>query len=249
MTIFITALIGVLVGFSSGLFGIGGSMFATPLLRMFAGLAPLLALASPMPAILPSSISGSVIYNRNNLIEWRVARISILCGAPLVVAGAWVTQFVSGTALMILTGVFLLYVGVTFLIRGWLLRERPDESTIQHTGRIITISLFAGFLAGFLAIGGGIVFVPAYVRVLRMPVKRALATSLLCVGAFAIPGTIMHAALGHIDWLTVLILTITVIPLSNLGARAAVKLRSRTIERIYGIVVLAFAVWFIFAQW
>ncbi len=248
MTYFITGIIGIIVGFSSGMFGIGGSIFATPLLRVFAGLAPLLALASPMPAVLPSSVSGSIIYNRNKLIEWRIARLSIGFGMPMVLAGAWATRYVSGTLLMVLTGIFLLYVGVTFLIRGWLLREVPEVDTIHHQGRIVAISLFAGFLAGFLAIGGGIVFVPAYVRVLRMPVKRALATSLLCVGAFAVPGTIVHAALGHIDWVTVAILAVTVIPLANLGARVAVKLRTRTLERIYGLVVLLFAVWFIWSQ-
>ena len=42
--------------------------------------------------------------------------------------------------------------------------------------------------------------VPAFSAWLRIPLKETIATSLACVGVFAIPGTITHALLGHIDW-------------------------------------------------
>ena len=52
-----------------------------------------------------------------------------------------------------------------------------------------------------------------------MPLKQAIATSLVCVGLFAIPGTITHAALGHIDWRFAFFLTLGVIPGARIGSR------------------------------
>ncbi len=243
----LTILIGAFVGVASGLFGIGGSLIATPMLRAIVGLAPLLALASPFPAIIPSSVSGSIVYARQKLIDPGVVKLTLIAGFPAVVAGSYTTKLVEGNALMVLTGLFLVFVGGTFMVRGWLLKEDTHEYK-PHATRIVPIAVFAGFLAGFLAIGGGIVFVPAYVRLLRMPLKQAIATSLLCVGCFAIPGTIIHATLGHIDWIVALVMAVTVIPFSHLGARLAVNIRNRTLERIYGVFIMSFALWFIWTQ-
>ena len=65
--------------------------------------------------------------------------------------------------------------------------------------------------------------VPAFVQLARMEVKSAVATSLVCVGAFAIPGTITHALLGHIDWRVAIALIIGVIPGARLGAALAIR--------------------------
>ena len=62
------------------------------------------------------------------------------------------------------------------------------------------VGAVAGFVSGLLGVGGGIVMVPAFTAVLGMPLKRALGTSLVVIVVLAIPGTIVHWALGHIDW-------------------------------------------------
>ena len=66
--------------------------------------------------------------------------------------------------------------------------------------RLAIIGIAAGGLSGLLGVGGGILMVPAFSAWLRLPLKETIATSLACVGIFAIPGTITHALLGHIDW-------------------------------------------------
>ena len=50
-----------------------------------------------------------------------------------------------------------------------------------------------GALSGLLGIGGGILMVPAFSAWLGLPLKETIATSLACVGIFAVPGTITHA--------------------------------------------------------
>lgn len=54
---FIILIIGATVGFLSGLLGKGGSTITTPSLQIFAGITPFAALASPLPATLPTTLS------------------------------------------------------------------------------------------------------------------------------------------------------------------------------------------------
>ena len=50
----------------------------------------------------------------------------------------------------------------------------------------------------------------------------------------AVPGTIVHAALGHIDWTVVAVFGATSIPLSYTGARLALRTQAVHLERAYG---------------
>jgi uncharacterized membrane protein YfcA len=55
-------------------------------------------------------------------------------------------------------------------------------------------------VAGLLGIGGGVVVVPAFSELLSLPLKSAIASSLVCLGIFGVPATITHAVLGDVDW-------------------------------------------------
>ena len=105
--------------------------------------------------------------------------------------------------------------------------------------------MVAGALSGLLGIGGGVIMVPAFVQLARMEVKSAVATSLVCVGAFAIPGTITHALLGHIDWRVAIALIIGVIPGARIGAAIAIRSTDRrlrvTVASFLGLTAILYA--------
>jgi uncharacterized protein len=236
---------GALIGFSAGLFGIGGALIATPLLNILAHLPPMLALATPLPTALPSAIAGTIAYHREGLIEFRVVRFVLAGAVPASLLGTWLTQFVQGDAMMLATGAFMLLVGGTFFVRGWLLGETAvQELRLQPISLVVT-GVVAGFIAGFLAIGGGLVLVPMFVRFNHMKFKQATATSLFCVAVLSVPATLGHWALGHIDWGVAALLALASTPMSFLGARAAITMRNRTLERVYGTFMIAFAVYFL----
>ncbi len=96
--------------------------------------------------------------------------------------------------------------------------------------RLAIIGLAAGGLSGLLGVGGGILMVPAFSTWLRMPLKETVATSLACVGVFAIPGTITHALLGHIDWAFAIPLCIGVIPGARIGANFTIAASDRVLR-------------------
>ncbi len=245
----IIACIGCLIGLSSGMFGIGGALIATPLLHLYAGLTEFLALGTPLPAAFPSSLTGSFVYHRHNLLYFPVILPVLLGALPANICGTLLTQYVTEFTIMILTGSFLLLVGTTFFIRGWLLHEQKEYNPQPNFLFGIITGIGAGLLSGFLAIGGGIVLVPAFVKIHKLPLKKALATSLVCVCVLTVPGTITHYILGHIDPMIALVLSMTVVPFSYIGSKITVKVKSRTIERIYGTAMIMFALYFISTLW
>ena len=102
--------------------------------------------------------------------------------------------------------------------------------------RAAGIGVVAGLLSGLLGIGGGVIMVPAFTELLYMPLKSAIATSLVCVGIFGVPATITHAFLGDVDWRLAALLTIGVVP----GARVGASLTIRTAERRLRLAVGVF---------
>lgn len=99
----------------------------------------------------------------------------------------------------------------------------------------LTVGIVAGGLSGLLGIGGGIVMVPGFTQFGGLPVKRAIATSLACVGLFAVPGTVTHAILGNIDWRFALLLCVGVVPGARIGAALAIASGDRRLRRIVAV--------------
>jgi len=75
-----------------------------------------------------------------------------------------------------------------------------------------------------------VIMVPAFVHFVRMEVKAAIATSLVCVGLFAIPGATTHALLGHVDWRVAAALIVGVVPGARVGASLAIRASDRRLR-------------------
>ena len=229
--------VGATVGFLGGLFGKGGSAFATPLLVAI-GVPPIIAVASPLPSTIPATMVAASAYGREDLIDWHVVRWSVVVGVPATAIGAYTTRWIGGPALVVATEAIVALLGLRFLIAPG---DPHEVIVVPHAfrSRLVAVALVVGLISGLLANGGGFLLAPLYVLVLRLPIKAAFASSLVVAAALAVPGTIVHAALGHIDWTIVAIFGAAAIPLSFVGARVALRTNSVRLERIYGAALLA----------
>jgi len=227
--------VGLGVGFVSGLFGKGGSAIATPLLHAI-GVPAIVAVASPLPATFPSTLAAYSAYWSHHLVYGRVFRWTVAIGVPSTVLGALATRWIDGHALVLATDVILIVLGIRFLFSTpspARMRSEPSRSRL----RLSAVALVVGFLSGLLANSGGFLLVPLYLVVIRLPIKEALASSLAVAAVLALPSTITHAALGHIDWGLVAVFALASTPLSYVGARVALRTDSSRLERLYGLML------------
>jgi hypothetical protein len=226
------AAIGLLVGFLGGLFGKGGSAIATPLLHLV-GVPAIAAVASPLPATVPGTLVAADSYRRVGLIDRRVVAWSLATGIPATVLGAVATRWISGGALVTVTEVIIAAIGLRILVRRDCAEVVGDDDEASRA-RILAVGAIVGLAAGLLANSGGFLLAPMYLTVAQLEIKPALACSLAVSAALAVPGTIVHMLLGHIDWAVTFTVAATSIPASRAGARVALRTQSARLERVYG---------------
>lgn len=260
----LTLVVGFFTGVLSGAFGVGGAVISTPGIRLL-GASALVAVGTTLPAIIPGAAAGAFRYHRERLVAWRAVAWTVPSGAAAAVAGAWLAPRVPGEG-------HLLQLAIATLL-GWsayrlgraddpeaatgglpdleesdaevagppLVAARPHHRTFAF----VAIGVLAGGLSGLLGIGGGVVMVPAFVAVAGLALKRAIGTSLVCVGLFAVPGTITHAAEGGIDWRFALLLTVAVVPGARVGAALTVAANDRALRRrvalFLGVIAVLYA--------
>ncbi len=245
--------VGVVVGFLGGLFGKGGSAIATPLLSLI-GYPGFIAVASPLPATIPGTLIASGEYWEAHLLDWEIVWWSIGVGVPATIVGSLLTKYTGARPLLILTGILVLGFGISFLAwpRETASQEGlpPDPSATFRPSfwrtRLVLIAAGVGVISGLLANAGGFLLAPAYARFLRQPVKKSFACSLAVAAVLALPGTIVHAWLGHISWLVAGLVALGSAPFSYLGARIAIHTKASRLERIYGIVLTVLGIFFLY---
>jgi uncharacterized membrane protein YfcA len=253
MTWVAVAAIGLVIGFLGGLFGKGGSAIATPLLAAV-GVPAIIAVAAPLPATIPSTLAAGSVYRKAGLIDWRIVRWSLAFGIPATVAGAIATRWIGGAALVTATDCLLVALGLRFLLA----RRNAHGDAAAGTGStrerrdplwlLATVAIGVGLVSGLLANSGGFLLAPLYVAVLRLPIKAAFASSLAVAAVLALPSTIVHTALGHVDWAIVAVFASTSVPLSFLGARVALRSDAAKLERLYGAAISVLGAAFLIAR-
>ncbi len=252
----LTAALGFFTGLMSALFGIGGAIVSTPGIRAL-GVSAAVAIGTTLPAIIPGAASGTYRYAKQHLIDWPVVARAGSVGAACSIAGAIITDHIPGhghfqqlvTAALLGFSGFKMFQGlrraraIAIAIANRAVDSEATPAPMSSSLTIVTaVGAGAGFLSGFLGVGGGVFMVPAFTQYAGLNIRRAIATSLACVGFFAIPGTITHAIQGGIDWRVALWITATVIPGAQVGAYVSTRASDHRLQICVAVLLSTVAV-------
>lgn len=253
----LTIAAGAVSGVLSGAFGVGGTVISTPSIRVL-GASALASVGTTLPSVIPGAVSGTLRYQRDRLVDWRLVAVIAPLGMAASVLGSLASSHVPGDGhlLMVATACLLAF-------SAWRMRKpiappnaqeepaRPGdgatgEESPRPPAKVLAAGTFAGLLSGLLGIGGGVLLVPTFHQLARRELKTSLATSLACVALFAVPGSITHALLGEIDWRFALLLAVGIVPGARFGAALAIRARDRrlrlAVATFLGLVAVVFAV-------
>ncbi|NOZ27494.1 MAG: sulfite exporter TauE/SafE family protein [Chloroflexi bacterium] len=255
VTFFIWLLLaGAGVGFINGMFGVGGCFLMVPtMFFLFKGLgvpvdtAMKISLCTNMAVVVPTALSGVLRHAKIRKFSrshyWNFA-IPVGVGSLL---GSGLAVFVPGVILKVLFGVLCLIGAWRFMTA----RPRPvDKMPSIRRSRFWPMGLVGGFIAHFLGIGGGLVYVPALNTILEVPIHQtvALSQATMVIGssvgalAFVFLGLFRNLtdlppwSLSYFNLAAWLALVVTSIPMAQVGAIAAHRLSARRLKFLLALL-------------
>jgi uncharacterized protein len=239
----IWALVGAaLIGVCLGLLGAGGSILTVPVLVYLVGQPEKVAIASALLIVSSVAAIGAVPHALARQVDWRAA----LVFGPAAMLGAFLGAFAGNRVPGV---VQLLLLGGILIVAAWRLsRALPPQDEAGRAppapGGLAWRGALVGALTGLVGIGGGFLIVPALALLGRVPIRRAIGTSLVLIPLQAMSGFWKHRValdrLGlQLDW-DVIWLFIGLGALGTLlGQRLSGRLDQAVLRRAFaGLLVL-----------
>ncbi|MCL4187907.1 MAG: sulfite exporter TauE/SafE family protein [Rhodobacteraceae bacterium] len=262
--------LGGIVGFLSGMFGVGGGFLITPLL-FFIGISPTVAVATGANQVVASSLSGFLTHLRRRTVDLRMGTVLLVAGLGGSLAGIGVFNALrrAGQVDLFVQLSYVLFLG---LIGALMFQESlramtraragaPPRRRIHHwvhrlplkmkfrtSGLYISVippagvGILVGFLAAIMGVGGGFIMVPAMIYLLGMPTKVVVGTSLYQIIFVTAFATIMHAVTNHsVDMLLAVVLIVGGVVGAQVGAIVGLRMKAEQLRILLALLVLAVA--------
>lgn len=192
--------LGLFAGGLAGLLGIGGGLIFAPLL-LWLDLPPHQALATSSFAIVPTALAGLVTHLRSGTLPPRSGlAIGLTAFASALLFGG-LAGVVSGWQLLAMQT--LIYVVLAFAVRVRPEEELPQDDDADDKPLLLAgVGCIAGWTAGMLGLGGGLVMVPLMSGPLTVPIHSAVRLSTVAVffSASAASLQFLHEGRG-IPWM------------------------------------------------
>ena len=192
---------GLLVGFSLGLIGGGGSILAVPLMFYLVGV-PDAHVAIGTSAIAVGATAAANLYQhaRRGTVKWRCAAVFAAAGVIGAFAGSSLSKLVDGQRLLAMFALLMFVVGASMLRRRHSAGQDGVQLSRENLPKLLALGLITGLLAGFFGIGGGFLIVPGLMLATGMPILNAIGSSLVAVAAFGLTTAANYAWSGLVDW-------------------------------------------------
>jgi uncharacterized membrane protein YfcA len=237
---------GVLVGFSLGLVGGGGSILAVPLMVYVVGVPnPHVAIGTSAVAVAVNAAVNLSGHARRGNVLWSCALPFAAAGVAGAFIGSILGKMLDGHKLLALFALLML------VIAGLMLRSRArvGEGDVRlsraNLPALLGLGLGTGTLSGFFGIGGGFLIVPALMLATGMPILSAVGSSLVAVTTFGATTAASYAWSGLIVWKLALLFVIGGIGGGILGGRlaGALAVRRGALNATFAAVIIAVAIY------
>ncbi len=242
-------LVGLSVGFLSGLLGIGGGIVMFPLLLY---VPPLFGL----PAIDVKSVTGLTMvqgffsalaamlyYHKNALVNKSLVLTLGLSLFLSSLAGSLASKKIPDSSLLIVFGALALIAALMMLIpRNYHLDDLTEDQVYFNRSTAISVGILIGFSIGLVGQGGAFILIPTMLYVLKIPLRVALGST-LAIGMFSSSaGLAGKVATGQVPYLLAAPLVAGAIPAARWGSVVGKRTNTRFLKWLLAAIIFATAV-------
>jgi len=246
----VSAAIGGIAGFTSGLLGVGGGFLLVPLQVMWSRMSQRRASGTSLTAILPIALVGVAIYyfgKGKPQVDLVVAFFLVLGSTAGAFVGAHASRKVPERTLKMLVALLLAGVGLKELhdvVLGGsaIVGSQVGTFGVAHYLLITASGLVIGLLSGLTGVGGGVFIVPTLVLGFGLAQRVAQGTSLMAILPTAAVGAMTHHRHGNVDVRAAGWIAVAGVPAALIGAAFALWLPVRVLAGSFGLFLIFAAI-------
>ncbi len=249
------------IGLILGLIGGGGSILTVPILVYALGFNPVLATAYSLFVVGVTSLVGAI----KNMLKGRVdLKTAFIFAIPAFIAVYATRAFLipiipttlfefqgwiitKNVAIMLFFAIIMVLAAISMIRDKNVERERNEQPSYKYPF-IVLEGFLVGVITGIVGAGGGFLIIPALVLFAKLPMKKAVATSLLIIAVKSLIGFIGDLQNLSVDWSFLL----TFSALSIIGIFLGIWLNNfidgKKLKKAFGWFVLIMAVYIIYKE-
>jgi uncharacterized membrane protein YfcA len=209
----------LIIGIVLGLIGGGGSILTVPIFVYLLHINPVTATAYSLFVVGVAALVGAVRNLQKGLVDLRTA---VVFSIPAFIA-VYITRMyilpaiperlfdIAGFELTKDVGIMIFFALIMLVAAFSMIRDKRDETVskkISYNYPLIVLEgAVVGLLTGLVGAGGGFLIIPALVLLAGLPMKKAVATSLLIIAVKSLIGFLGDVQNMEIEWSFLLIFT------------------------------------------
>lgn len=250
----------LLIGIVLGITGGGGSILTVPILVYELHYNPITATAYSLFIVGTTSGFGTIQNFKKGLV---IPKTALQFAIPSVIGVYLVRKFMvpripevifyfGSLKLSKETFLMILFAFVMFMAAYSMLKTKKEDAVMETGGKsliIVGIQLFfVGVLIGLIGAGGGFLIIPALLKFARLPMKKAIGTSLLIITINSLIGFIGDLQNTVIDWTFLLTFTASSVIGIFIGLRIQHFINEKHLKKIFGIFVLIMSLFILYKE-
>lgn len=252
----------LMMGLVLGLIGGGGSILTVPILVYLLQIEPVTATAYSLFVVGATSLVGAIQNLRKKLIDVKTAIIfAIPAFISVYSTRKWIMpaipehlfsignlEITRSLAIMILFAIIMIIASWAMISTRCLNCDDVDRPVTYNYPMIFAEGTVVGLLTGLIGAGGGFLIVPALVVFAKLPMKKAVATSLLIIAAKSLIGFIGDVENLQIDWKFLAIFSVLAIAGIFVGMYLSNYIKGSVLKKYFGWFVLVMGILILWAE-
>lgn len=252
----------ILIGVFLGLIGSGGSILTVPVLVYLFQLNTMTATIYSLFVVGSTSIVGSASYFKKGHINLKTA---LVFGLPSIAAVFFARTYIvpsipeeilsignytitKNIVLLLLFALLMIFASYSMIKKGTVkISDKQQEQYINYP-MILIQGIFIGTLTGLIGAGGGFLIIPVLVNLLKLPMKKAIGTSLVIISINSLTGFLFSISQTTIQWSFLLIITSIAMIGILIGSYISTKIDNKKLKPAFGWFVLIMGIYIIIKE-
>ncbi len=244
--VILKVLLGAVFGLCLGLTGVGGGVLLIPMLQLFCGMPPVLAVGTASLISAMVKVNASFFHVKEKNVSWKQVSLLFAGAVPVTILvtqivvyfnqhpihGAVTQSVVSSLVIAVMAGSLM---SVIIKFKSCEVSDTPNVSGTINRPKALLSGAFCGSVMGSTGVGGGVLLLPVLNSVLHLDIKKSIGSSIVLALFLSTVAAVGYAKGGQTDIATAIWFVIG----SFVGVPVAARLMKQLSDKLIYLITLS----------